>query len=88
MHIRHLIFFSPYITDHVFNIVDQRIKLVNIAVQNALLTDVIISLTINTVAFFPILITVFPTVGPFLIIGDPIPPLSLGPSSPCLFQQV
>jgi len=57
----HIIFFSPYSMDHVFNIVNQHIKLV-------------ISLTIITVAFFPILITIFLAVGPLLMIGDPFPP--------------
>jgi len=66
---RHLIFFSLYITDLVFNIIDQ-------GIQNVLLIDVIISLTVITVAFFPVLITVLPflAVGPFLMIGDPFPP--------------
>ena len=70
---RHLIF-SPFIMNHLFNIVDQGIKLVIIALQNALLIDVITSLIVITVALFSILITIFPAVGPFFIIGDPFSP--------------
>ena len=68
---RHLIF-SPDIMDHLLNIVDQGIKLVVIEVQNAFLIDVSISLTVITVALFPILIII---PAPCLLgIGDPFPP--------------